>query len=234
MNKFLMMVSSLILAGLLAGLLAGRASAAENELGWTLDSALKQIDRQSKDFDTLLAEVTATAKGADGSVSREFNGRMYMNRNGDIRIQEAGESGREMLVTQSEVQEYTPAQQQVDRYSLSKHKNRMEPYARLGFADTGKDLKDDYLVTMLGEDNIRGERTLMLELTPKKDATRQVVSKVTLWINESSWMPMRQVIEEVANKETLTIEYQGSARNLNLNPDFFKAKWPRGTKRVSR
>lgn len=226
----------LVAALALFGLLAGSVSAAENELGWTLDSALKQIDRQSKDFDTLLAEATVTARGLDGKVTREFSGRMYMNKNGDIRIRENAENGgtgREMLVTRSEVQEYNPALKQVDRYSLSKHKNRMEPYARLGFANTGKDLKDDYLVTMRGEDTIRGERTLMLELTPKKDSIRQIVSKVTLWINEASWMPMRQVIEDVTNQESLTVDYRGSARNLSLNPNFFKAKWPRGTKRVS-
>ena len=220
-------------AGTLAVIAAG-AHAAENELGWTLDSALKQVERQSKDFSSLLAEVSAVSRSADGAVADELAGRLYMNKNGDIRIQIGDGSNREVLVTRSEVQEYDPAQQLVERYSLSKHKNRMEPYARLGFTTTGKDLKDDFLVTMLGEDNIRGERALMLQLTPKRDRDRQIVSSITLWINEASWMPMRQVIEEVATRQTLTIDYEGAARNLNLNPDFFKSSWPRGTKRVSR
>ena len=171
--------------------LIGSASAAENELGWTLDSALKQVERQSKDFGSLLADVSVVSKGADGEVANELAGRLYMNKNGDIRIQVGGGSGREVLVTRSEVQEYDPAQQLVERYSLSKHKNRLEPYARLGFTTTGKDLKDDFLVTMLGEDSIRGERTLILQLTPKRDRDRQFVSNITLWINQASWMPMR-------------------------------------------
>lgn len=215
-------------------LMIGSAMAAENELGWTLDSALKQVERQSKDFSSLLADVHAVSKDPQGEVMDELAGRLYMNKNGDIRIRVGDGSGREMLVTHSEVQEYDPAQQLVERYSLSKHKDRMEPFARLGFTTTGKDLKDDFLVTMLGEDNIRGERTLMLQLTPKSDRDRQIVSSITLWINQASWMPMRQVIEEVAAGRTLAIEYEGTARNLNLNPDFFKANWPRGTKRVSR
>lgn len=219
--------------GVLA-LVTASAFAAENELGWTLDSALKQVERQSSDFGSLLADVSAGSKGADGATADELTGRLYMNKNGDIRIRTGDDSGREVLVTRSDVQVYDPAQQQVERYSLSKHKDRMEPYARLGFTTTGKDLKDDFLVTMLGEDHIRGERTLILALTPKRDQDRQIVGSVTLWINEASWMPMRQVIEEVAGGRTLTIEYEGTARNLNLNPDFFKASWPRGTKRVNR
>jgi outer membrane lipoprotein-sorting protein len=215
-------------------LAATALSAAENELGWTLDSALKQVERQSKDFSSLLADVSAVSKGADGEVANEVSGRLYMNKNGDIRIRVGDGSRQEVLVTRSEVQEYDPAQKLVERYSLSKHKNRLEPYARLGFTTTGKDLKDDFLVTMLGEDNIRGERTLMLQLTPKRDRDRQFVSSITLWINQASWMPMRQVIEEVATQQTLNIDYEGAARNLSLNPDFFKANWPRGTKRVSR
>ncbi|MEM8767268.1 MAG: outer membrane lipoprotein-sorting protein, partial [Pseudomonadota bacterium] len=161
-------------------------------------------------------------------------GRLYMNQSGEMRILVADQGGREVLVTRSEVQEYDPAAELVERYSLSKHKNRMEPYARLGFTDTGKDLRNDFLVTLLGEEMIGHERTLVLELTPKSDRERQIVGTVKLWINEASWMPMRQIIEHVADRETLTIEYSGMARNLNLNPDIFKAKWPRGTKRVSR
>jgi outer membrane lipoprotein-sorting protein len=221
-------------AGLLMVMLWVPLQAAENELGWTLDSALKQVERQSKDFSSLLADISAVSRSADGAIGTDVSGRLYMNKDGDIRIRLSDDSGREMLVTRSELQEYNPGEQIVERYSLSKHKDRVVPYARLGFTTTGKDLKDDYLVTMLGEDSIRGERVLILELTPKSDRERQIVGSVALWINESSWMPMRQVIKEVANNETLTIDYQGAARNLNLNPELFKANWPRGTKRVSR
>jgi outer membrane lipoprotein-sorting protein len=157
-----------------------------------------------------------------------------MNKTGNIRIMVKGADAREILVTRSEVLEYNPSQELVEKYSISKHPNRLEPYARLGFTTTGKDLKDNYLVTLVGEDVIRGERVLGLELTPKKESVRQVVSKVTLWFNEASWMPVRQIVEHVSNRETLTVEYQGAARNLKLNPELFQAKWPRGTKTVRR
>lgn len=221
-------------AALLLAILSNPAAALENELGWTLDSALRQVDRQSKDFDTLLADAAVVARSPAGDEVRSLTGRMYMNRDGDMRIVVANPAPKEMLVTRSEVQEYDPGQALVERFSLSKHKNRMEPYARLGFAASGGDLKSDFLITMLGEERVRGERTLVLELTPKRDQERQVVGKVTLWISEASWMPVRQVIEHVAGQEQLTIDYEGTARNLNLNPELFRANWPRGTKQVRR
>lgn len=211
---------------------SGMAAGADTSIGWTLDAALKQVDRQSENFDSLLSDGSVVVRNGKGEIVRSRSGRIYMNQKGEMRINVAKPEERVVLVSSSEVQEYIPAQSVVERYSLSKHQDRMEPYARLGFTDSGKDLTDDYLVTMLGEDEIRGNRVMLLELTPKSDKERQIVGKVTLWIDEASWMPVRQVIEHVSTGEQLTIDYQGMARNLNLNPELFKANWPRGTKTV--
>lgn len=221
-----------LLIALAAMFFTGTTTAIENELGWTLDSALKQVDRQTKDFETLLSDGTVVVRDGDGNVLRSLEGRIYISKDGDMRVNVSKPDERVLLVTGSEVQEYNPMEALVERYSLSKYKDRMEPYARLGFTSSGKDLKDDYLVTMLGEDKVGDRRALLLELTPKRDSERQIVAKITLWIDEASWMPLRQVIEHVTTNEQLTIDYLGMARNLNLNPDLFKAKWPKGTKTV--
>ena len=211
------------------------AAAATNELGWTLDSALAQIDRQAQDFNTALADVEAQwqAAGAD-QPHRTATGRLYVNKEGVLRFSIETPEQRTMLVTKSEVQDYDPVRALVDRYSLSKHKTRLEPYARLGFTTTGKDLRDDYLVTLLGEDFVNGRRIVGLELTPKEDRAREVVTRLQLWIDQASWMPVKQVIVHVASGETLTVTYFGMARNLKLNPDLFKGNWPKGTQQLKR
>ena len=214
---------------------AQTATTATNELGWTLDSALAQIDRQAQDFNTALADVEAQwqAAGAD-QPHRTASGRLYVNKEGTLRFKVESPEQRTVLVTKSEVQDYDPVRALVDRYSLSKHKTRLEPYARLGFTTTGKDLRDDYLVTLLGEDFVNGRRIVGLELTPKKERAREVVARLQLWIDQASWMPVKQVISHVASGDTLTITYYGMARNLKLNPDLFKAKWPKGTQQLKR
>ena len=214
---------------------AQAATTATNELGWTLDSALAQIDRQAQDFNTALADVEAQwqAAGAD-QPHRTASGRLYVNKEGVLRFKVESPEQRTVLVTKSEVQDYDPVRALVDRYSLSKHKARLEPYARLGFTTTGKDLRDDYLVTLLGEDFVNGRRIVGLELTPKKERAREVVARLQLWIDQASWMPVKQVIVHVASGDTLTVTYYGMARNLKLNPDLFKAKWPKGTQQLKR
>ena len=139
-----------------------------------------------------------------------------------------------ILVNKKEVQDYDPDKALVERYSLSKHKDRLEPYARLGFTTTGKDLRDDCLVTLLGEDRIDGRRVVGLELTPKKDSVRQIVANVRLWIDQASWIPVRQEISHTTSGATLNIAYSGMARNLKLNPELFRDRWPKGTQKIRR
>jgi outer membrane lipoprotein-sorting protein len=211
------------------------AATATNELNWTLDSALAQIDRQAQDFNTALADVEAKWQSAgQEKPHRTSTGRIYVNKDGVVRFNVSDPAERTVLVTKNEVQEYDPVRALVDRYSLSKHKTRLEPYARLGFTTTGKELRDDFLVTLLGEDKLNGRRLVGLELTPKSDRARETVARIQLWIDQASWMPVKQVIVHVKTGETLTVTYYGMARNLKLNPDLFKAKWPKGTQQLKR
>ena len=128
---------------------------------------------------------------------------------------------------------YNSTLARVDEYRLSSNKSRLEPFIPLGFSTTGKDLDRDYLVTFIGEEVNAGQRRLLgLELTPKSDSLRAVVARMQIWVDEASWLPARQVITYGNGQQTLTITYSGLARNLNLNPDLFKADWPRGTQKV--
>lgn len=227
------MKSKVKLIGVLCcGLALAQAGAQENELGWTIDSALKQIDRQASDVESVLAQVAFTWADDDASADRVAAGRIYMNRKGDIRINEDAERKRVTLVQGGELQIYEPAAEQVTEIRLSREKARLEPYIRVGFTVTGRDLKDQYLVTFVGEQVIGDRRTLGLELTPKRDDTRAIVSKLTIWFDEASWLPARQELVKAAGGQTVTADYSGVARNLNLNPDLFRDDWPRGTKKV--
>ena len=72
----------LTISGLILCSLSVATSAANNELGWTLDSALKQLERQTKDFDTALADVEAAWTDTNGAPIRSTSGRVLLNREG--------------------------------------------------------------------------------------------------------------------------------------------------------
>ena len=226
-----MKVVKLIAVLLFAMAAMSLAQAQENELGWTMDSAIKQLDRQGKDLETVLAQVVLEWSDEAQGMDKPKSGRIYFNSKGDFRI--AGEApNKTMLVEGRTLHMYDPALSQVTEVNLSRDKSRLAPYMRLGFSITGRDLKDDYLITFAGESDIGDRRTLTLELTPKRDETRAIVAKIEIAFDQASWLPARQIISHTSGMQTLTVNYTGTARNLNLNPDLFRDKWPKGTDKV--
>jgi outer membrane lipoprotein-sorting protein len=132
------------------------------------------------------------------------------------------------------VSQYNAETKTVEEYSLRKHKDRLEPFARLGFSTTGRDMERDYLITIIGEEEIGNSRTLVMELTPERDNVRETVRLVRLYIDQASWMPVRQVFKSTKDGTTLTITYTGMARNLDLKPELFRDRWPRGTDTIKK
>jgi outer membrane lipoprotein-sorting protein len=224
-------MTGLRLAALSAVLMGGSSFAQVNELGWTMDSALKQLDRQGSDFDTVLADVEIDWISRDGTADNANKGRIYQNSRGEVRIQLDSPKKRTVLIKGKTVYLYDPVKALVDEFSRTKG-NRLEAFTVLGFSLTGRDLQKDYLVTFLGEDQISNRRVLGLELTPKKDSERELISRIQLWIDQASWLPVRQIIEHTPSGQSITATYSGTARNLALNPDLFKADWPKGTQKV--
>ena len=199
------------------------------EISWDLDDALKQVDRQAEDFQTAMARVEIVRRDLNGEeISRE-TGTLFMNKAGEIRLDADAPNNRTYLVEKSTLYIHFPAEKRVEIYSLSRHKDRIEPFMRLGFTDSGKELKDDYLLTSLGERDIGDSRTLGLELTPEKEKTRAVMGKAQLWIDQASWMPAQQVFTASSRGEEITLSFTYVARNLQLNPELFSTRWPRGT-----
>jgi outer membrane lipoprotein-sorting protein len=207
------------------------ASAQSPSISWDLDDALKQINRQADDFDTALARVSLLRKNMSGETLGEQSATIFFNSDRKVRIDMDAPDQRTLLLDSKYLYIHHPERKIVEQYYLSKHPDRLEPFVRLGFSRTGKELKNGFLLTSLGERDIGTSRTLGLDLTPQKGKNRELISRVQLWIDQASWMPTQQVIEATQARETLILTYTHTARNLPLNPELFKARWPKGTKK---
>jgi outer membrane lipoprotein-sorting protein len=195
-----------------------------------MDSAIKQLDRQGSDMESVLAEVSLDYGTSADTAGNVKSGRIYIGRDGKFRINASDPAGVAVLLEGRTVHYYNQTLARVDEYNLSKHPNRMEQFIPLGFSTTGGDLEREYLVTFLGEDTVGDRRVLGIELTPKDDDLRAIVSKIQIYVDQASWLPARQIMSR--GNETLTVNYSGTARNLALNPDLFKDDWPKGTQKI--
>ena len=223
-----------ILTFLLTTVVFAASPVRAQDITWTIDGALEQISYQAKNFKTAMGKVDARWTDVDGKETRKSVGITYINADGEIRFQLEGDDGSTVLLNSKYLYVYEPARALVEEYQLSKHPERLAPFVQLGFSTTGEDLQRDYLVTLLGDDTIGDRRVVALELTPKNDQVRQTVGKVQLWIDQASWLPVRQVIDHTSNGETLTVNYVNTSRNLKLSTNLFDAKWPKGTQKIKK
>ncbi len=226
--------SKSILSFLFATVVVAASSVAAQDITWTKDGALEQISYQAKNFKTAMGKVDARWTDVDGKETQKTVGTAYINADGETRFEVDGDDGSTVLFNSRYLYVYEPARALVEEYQLSQHPERLAPYVVLGFSTTGEDLERDYLVTLLGDDAIGDRRVIGLELTPKDDAVRQNVSKIQLWIDQASWLPVTQVIDHTSNGETLTVNYANTSRNLKLSTNLFDAKWPKGTQKIKK
>lgn len=201
---------------------------------WTLESALKQLDKASSRFEGAVAEVELTAIDAAGAEPRTGSGKAYFDRQGAVRFDLSGPDEKILLSDGSDLYVYEPARAIVEQYAVDKHPEKLEPYASLGFSLTGSRLEKDYVVTLLGEESIDDQKSLVLELTPRSDEVRSAVSRVQLWIGQASWLPVQQKIFHGGTEIHITARYRNVSKDVPLEDSLFKPKWPRGTETIKR
>jgi len=85
---------------------------------------------------------------------------------------------------------------------------------------------------LMGEDKLDDRKTIRLELTPKSDAVRNQISKIEIWLDESSWLAVQQQLYEAGSGDYSIVRYTKIVRNPPLPDSAFKPRWPKGTQRV--
>lgn len=226
--------AGLVALAVVVAVVATPGARAAEATTWTLDSALKQIDKSTGDFRTAVSDVELTAVDAADAEPRTGSGKAYFSSDGSFRIDLSAPEEKTVLLSGSNLYVHDPARAIVERYPLAKHPERLEPYAALGFSLTGKSLSKDYLVGLLGEELVDDRKTLLFELTPKSDELRAKVSRVQVWIEEGSWMPLKQTVFHSGAAKHITVRYLHSSRNVPVDKALFKPKWPKGTQTLTR
>jgi hypothetical protein len=73
---------------------------------------------------------------------------------------------------------------------------KYESYLMLGFGASGTQLAEKWTITYKGTETIDGVKTDELELVAKDPAVRKNISKVTIWLDTSRAVSLKQVFDE--------------------------------------
>jgi outer membrane lipoprotein-sorting protein len=183
-------------------LLAGALVAAQTVQADDLKSVLAKLDTAAQDFhstsahvefDTIQTEPIPDKDVLTGTAYYERNGnhfqmaahltehnnrptaKTYIMSGGTLRVSDTGK--------ESDAKAYTQA-------------GKYESYLMLGFGASGKQLEEKWTIKYLGTETIGGVATDKLELVAKDPEIVKTIHKVTIWLDTSRAVSLKQVFDE--------------------------------------
>jgi outer membrane lipoprotein-sorting protein len=207
------------------------SAAGQNHASATLDSTLRGLDRSAKGFHSLSADVERTKVTVVVNDRSTETGTILVH-DDKMLLEMKAPDARTILRTGDNLYIYNPGLKRVEEYNLAQHRAQVDQYLHLGFGTPGRELQKNYLVTLLGEPTLDEKKTVELELTPKSQDARNQISKIQIWFDESSWLPVQQQFDETGSGDYFVIRYSKIVRNPDVSDAHFKPHWPKGTEKV--
>jgi outer membrane lipoprotein-sorting protein len=196
----------------------------------TLDYALTMMDRSAEDFRSLTAaldHVKYTAVVKDTSTE---SGEIYVRKDSKLRIDFITPDPRTIIRNGDNLYIYTPKINRVEEYNIGKNRALADQYLALGFGTRTDNLKKSYDVSLAGEEEIDGHKMALVELVPRSDEVRKQITKIVMWVDEASWLPVQQKFLEAGSGDYFLSRYKNVMKNLKIGDGKFKPDWPKGTK----
>ncbi len=209
-------------------LLLTPATSAQSPPKWTADSVLGMMDAAARDFHSLTANIDHIKYTDVVKDTSTESGQMWLQKKDErMRIDFAKPDARTILRAGDSLFIYNPKINRVEEYNLGKNRAMVDQYVLLGFGSRSENIRKSYLVSFSGEKDLDGRKTVELELTPKSDEIRAQISKVQIWIDESSWLPVQQKFFEAGSADYLIFHYTDIRKNLNIDSAKFRQDWPK-------
>jgi outer membrane lipoprotein-sorting protein len=196
----------------------------------TQDYVLSMMDHAAEDFKSLTAaieHVKYTALVQDKSTE---TGEIFVRKDAKVRIDFQSPDPRTILRNGDNLYIYTPKINRVEEYNIGKNRAMVDQYLALGFGTRTEALRKNYNIALTGEEELDGHKAAVLELTPKSEEQQKQISKVVIWVDESSWLPVQQKFMETGSGDYVLSRYTKVMKNLKLGDGKFKPDWPKGTK----
>ena len=222
------LVGGMVLA---CGLLL-RASFAQENVRWTTESVLRRMDKSAADFRSLTADIEHIKYTDVVKDTSSETGLIFVRRDQKMRIDFTKPDPRVILRTGDTLFVYTPKINRVEEYNLGKNRSLVDQYVLLGFGTKSQSMQRSYDIALTGEEEIEQHKTFLLTLTPKSEDVRKQITKIQMWIDSSSWLPVQQKFFEAGSGDYFLSKYSHMMKNLKINDSKFKPDWPKNATRV--
>lgn len=197
----------------LAGLLLPAAAGAADR-----DQVLAALASRGRELRTMRAEFVQVKRSAVLGDEERTTGTVSLGVPGRLRWDYLTPEPSAMLIRDGRFARYFPRTRQVFRGPA-----RGEADLLVGFGPGAADLGRKYVVTLVGEEALAGERAHRLRLEPRAPG---LFSLIELWVDALRSVPLQTRLTEPTD-DTTTIRFSGVVLNGALPADAFELKLPK-------
>lgn len=187
---------------------------------------LAQMDAASAKFQSTQADFKWDVLQSVVNEHDIQSGTIYFERHGDSTsmaayIKQPAEKsvffdGATLTLLQPEIKQET-------LFSAGSNRGQYESFLTLGFGGSGKDLQANWTIACQGMESINGTQTAKLDLKPKQQSVANTFSHVTVWIDPTRSLSLKQIFYEPSG-DNRTATYTGVKYNTKIPADMFKPK----------
>ena len=198
-----------------------------------LNQIFSHMDGSAKHLRTLSADLEYTKVTVLVNDFSTESGQMYFRnaKSPDILIDFKKPAPKVILFRKDKAEIYQPMINQIQEFDLRNHSGLIQQFLLLGFGTNSRELKKVYQVKYLKEEQLGGDTTALLELTPREENLAAQLSKIQLWISEESWLPIQQKFFEASGDYSIA-RYSSVKVNRSLPTSTFQIHTTKGAKRV--
>lgn len=213
-------------------LMATAGLAAQGAQHWTSDGVLAMMDKSAQDFRTLTADVQHVKYTDVVKDTSTETGQMWVHRDQKMRIEIQKPDPRTILRSGDSLFVFNPKINRVEEYDLGKNRAMVDQYVLLGFGTRSESIRKNYLVAVNGEQEVGGRKTVVIELTPKSQQIRDQITRIQMWVDEASWLPIQQKFFEAGSGDYFIFQYSNVRKNLKIADSRFKPDWPKNATKI--
>ncbi len=208
----------------------GRARA-QNHGSLTLESILGELSSHAGDFHGLSADVERTKVTVVVDDHSTSSGTILVH--GDkMLLQMNPPDARTILKTGGNLYIYTPGLKRVEEYNLGKNRALVDEFMLLGFGSPGSELQKGYQLTLIAEPALGDKKSVELQLIPKSQEVKNQFSKILIWFDTTTWLPLQQQFVETGSGDYSIVRYSNVVKNAPIQASRFNTHWPKGTEKI--
>jgi outer membrane lipoprotein-sorting protein len=196
--------------------------------GEPLADVLARMDRSAAEFRSLTAKMKRVQFTAVLNESSQMDGSMQLKREkgGTVGLIEFVQPDpRTVFLKGKTVQIFYPKANSVEIYDTSKYVSNIDQFLLLGFGTSSAELRKTYDVKGGVTETVGGMPTTKIELTPRSEELKKLITKIELWIPENQSNPIQEKVTEPSRNYEL-VNYSDIRLNPALSDSSFELKLP--------